>query len=92
MFAAHDDPYVLQRGIRHRLNKQIIEENNNRQDLIQVQNSFAEFEAHILQTLQHGLGQFNQVVAKQADQTKLMVSVHSLGHRISANVSRSTAT
>ena len=90
--AAHDDPYVLQRGIRHRLNKQIIEENNNRQDLIQVQNSFAEFEAHILQTLQHGLGQFNQVVAKQADQTKLMVSVHSLGHRISANVSRSTAT
>lgn len=70
--AAHDDPYVLQRGIRHRLNKQIIEENNNRQDLIQVQNSFAEFESHILQTLQHGLGQFNQVVSKQADQTKLM--------------------
>jgi hypothetical protein len=73
---AHDDPYVLQRGIRHRLNKQIIEENNNRQDLIQVQNSFAEFETHILQTLQHGLGQFNQLVAKQADQTKIMVHSH----------------
>ena len=72
--AANDDPYVLQRGVRHRLNKQIIEENNNRQDLIQVQNSFAQFEAHVLQTLQHGLGQFNQVIGKQADQTKLMVS------------------
>jgi hypothetical protein len=69
---AHDDPYLLQRGVRHRLNKQIIEENNNRQDLIQVQNSFAQFEAHVLQTIQHGIGQFNQVVAKQADQTKLM--------------------
>lgn len=72
--SASDDPYILQRGIRHRMNKQIIEENNNRQDLIQVQNSFAQFEAHVLQTLQHGLGQFNQVVSKQADQTKVMVS------------------
>jgi hypothetical protein len=72
--SAHEDPYLLQRGVRHRLNKQIIEENNNRQDLIQVQNSFAEFESHILQTLQHGLGQFNQVLSKQSDQTKIMVS------------------
>ena len=53
--------------------KQIIEENNNRQDLIQVQNSFAQFEAHVLQTLQHGLGQFNQVISQQLDQTKIMV-------------------
>jgi uncharacterized glyoxalase superfamily metalloenzyme YdcJ len=71
--SAHDDPYILQRGVMHRLNKQIIEENNNRQDLIQVQNSFSQFETHVLQTIQEGLGQFNQVVAKQADATKLMV-------------------
>jgi hypothetical protein len=69
---ATDDPYVLQRGVKYRLNKQIMEENNNRQDLISVQNSFAQFEAHVVQTLQHGLGQFMQVVNNQAEQTKIM--------------------
>lgn len=70
--AAHEDPYVLQRGVYHRLNKQVIEENNNREDLLAVQNSFAQFEAHILQTIQNGLGQFNQALAHQADQTRSM--------------------
>ncbi|KAF2418271.1 hypothetical protein EJ08DRAFT_690715 [Tothia fuscella] len=80
---AADDPYILQRGIRHRMNKQIIEENNNRQDLIQVQNSFAQFEAHVLQTLQHGLGQFHQIIGQQADQTKVMYGdMVSTGQRI----------
>ncbi|KAF2641176.1 hypothetical protein P280DRAFT_398778 [Massarina eburnea CBS 473.64] len=69
---ASDDPYVVQRGVYHRLNKQIQEENNNRQDLITVQNSFAQFEAHVIQTIQHGLGQFMQVVNNQAEQTKTM--------------------
>ena len=69
---AADDPYVLQRGVMYRLNKQIQEENNNRQDLISVQNSFAQFEAHILQTVQQGMAQFMQVVNTQAEQTKLM--------------------
>jgi hypothetical protein len=67
---AADDPYVLQRGVIHRLNKQVQEENNNRQDLISVQNSFAQFEAHIIQTVQHGMGQFMQVVNTQAEHTK----------------------
>lgn len=67
---ATDDPYILQRGVIHRLNKQVQEENNNRQDLISVQNSFAQFEAHIIQTIQHGMGQFMQVVNTQAEQTK----------------------
>ncbi|KAJ4350430.1 uncharacterized protein N0V89_009051 [Didymosphaeria variabile] len=68
---AADDPYVLQRGVMHRLNKQIQEENNNRQDLISVQNSFAQFEAHVIQTIQGGMGQFMQVVNTQAEQTKI---------------------
>lgn len=68
---ATDDPYVLQRGVMHRLNKQIQEENNNRQDLISVQNSFAQFEAHVIQTIQEGMGQFMQVVNTQAEQTKM---------------------
>lgn len=69
---ATDDPYVLQRGVRHRLNKQIQEENNNRQDLISVQNAFAQFEAHVIQVLQHGMGQFMQVVSTQCEQTRAM--------------------
>ena len=69
---ASDDPYILQRGVYHRLNKQVIEENNNRDDLISVQNSFAQFETHILETLQQGLGQFNQVMANQQDSTRNM--------------------
>jgi hypothetical protein len=69
---ATEDPYVLQRGVLFRLNKQIQEENNNRQDLISVQNSFAQFEAHVIQTIQHGMGQFMQVVNTQAEQTKTM--------------------
>ena len=72
--SAHEDPYVLQRGVYHRLNKQIIEENNNRNDIIAVQNSFAQFEAHILTTIQNGLTQFNQVVGTQAEQTRTMYS------------------
>jgi len=70
--AASDDPYVIQRGVMHRLNKQIQEENNNRQDMISVQNSFARFEAHIIQTMQQGMGQFMQVVSSQAEQTRVM--------------------
>lgn len=69
---AADDPYVIQRGVLYRLNKQIQEENNNRQDLISVQNSFAQFEAHVIQTIQNGLGQFMQVVNTQAEQTRAM--------------------
>jgi hypothetical protein len=68
--SAEDDPYVLQRGVTHRLNKQLIEENANRQDLLAVQNNFASFEAHIIQSIQNGLGQFNTVISKQADITK----------------------
>ena len=69
---AHEDPYVLQRQIYHRLNKQVIDENNNRDDILAVQNQFVQFEAHIVQTLQNGVAQFEQVVNRQADQTRTM--------------------
>jgi hypothetical protein len=67
-----NDPYLLQRGVNHRLNKQIIEENNNRQDLIAVQNSFQAFEAHVLQTIQGALNQFLQYMGGQADRHRAM--------------------
>lgn len=69
---AENDPYVLHRQVYHRLNKQILEENNNRDDMIAVQNNFAQFETSIIQGFQNGLAQFNQVVANDAEQRRNM--------------------
>ncbi|KAJ5899546.1 hypothetical protein N7495_004290 [Penicillium taxi] len=68
---AHD-PYILKRGINHRLNKQVIEENNHRQDILVVQNSFQEFEAHVLETVQGALDQFFQLMNGQLDRQRAM--------------------
>jgi hypothetical protein len=70
----------------HRLNKQVQEENVNRQDLLTVQSSFSSFESHIIQTIQTGLGQFNTVISKQADITKgLYGDMVGTGQRIPAD-------
>lgn len=69
---AEDDPYVLQRGVYHRLNKQVLEENNNRQDIIAVQNNFQQFESHVLTNFQAVLNSFNQFMSGQADRQKAM--------------------
>ncbi|OKL56331.1 hypothetical protein UA08_08410 [Talaromyces atroroseus] len=66
------DPYVLRRGINHRLNKQVIEENNNRKDTITVQNSFAEFEAHVIETVQLAMNTFFQFMGAQLDQHRAL--------------------
>jgi hypothetical protein len=68
----HHDPYVLRRGINHRLNKQVAEENNHRNDILAVQNSFAQFEAHVLQTIQGALEQFFQFMGGQLDHQRAM--------------------
>ncbi|KAL9121224.1 MAG: hypothetical protein Q9187_002219 [Circinaria calcarea] len=70
----HNDPYVIQRGIQHRLHKQILEENNNRQDLIAVQENFRTFEAHVIQTIQQAMSVFLQIVGGQADRQKSIYS------------------
>ena len=67
---AADDPYLIQRQVYHRLHKQVIEENNNRDDTLAVQNEFAKFEAHILQQFQEGLASFNQLMSNQCDNTR----------------------
>lgn len=61
-----EDPYVIQRGVYHRLNKQVLEENNNKHDLISVQNNFAQFENHVIEVIQQALMSFNQFVGGQA--------------------------
>ncbi|KAI9926881.1 hypothetical protein ASPWEDRAFT_121367 [Aspergillus wentii DTO 134E9] len=66
------DPYILRRGVNHRLNKQVIEENNNRQDILAVQNNFQQFESHVLQTVQGALDQFFQFMGGQADRQRAM--------------------
>lgn len=69
-----NDPYVIQRGVNFRLNKQILEENNNRHDLLAVQDSFQQFEAHLIQTIQQAMSAFLQTVGGQADRQKAMYS------------------
>lgn len=69
-----NDPYVIQRGVNHRLHKQVLEENNNRHDLLAVQDSFAKFEAHLIQTIQQAMAAFLQNVGGQAERQKAMYS------------------
>jgi hypothetical protein len=68
----HHDPYLLKRGINHRLNNQVNEENNHRQDILAVQNSFQQFEAHLLQTIQGSLEQFHQHMGGQIERQRGM--------------------
>lgn len=65
-----DDPYVVSRGVIHRLGTQIMAENNNRHDLISVQQNFAQFEAHVIEVIQTTLASFNQFVGGQAQKTE----------------------
>ncbi|KAI0966234.1 PH domain-containing protein [Xylaria arbuscula] len=67
-----DDPYVLQRGILHRLNKQIIAENNHTNDLLHVQDGFQGFEAHVVQVVQEVMEAFNQIAGGQAEKTRAL--------------------
>ena len=67
-----NDPYLLRRGINHRLHKQILEENNNRHDLLAVQDSFASFEAHVIATIQQALNAFLQYTNGELEREKAM--------------------
>ena len=67
-----NDPYLLKRGINHPLNNQVNEENNHRQDILAVQNSFQQFEAHVLQTVQGVLEQFHQHMSGQIERQRGM--------------------
>ncbi len=64
--APSEDPYITQRGVYYRLHKQILEENNNRQDLISVQENFAAFEHHVVEVIQQAMASFVQTVGGQA--------------------------
>ena len=68
----HHDPYILKRGINHRLNKQVIEENNHRNDILAVQESFQQFEGHLLLTAQGAMEQFFLFMGGQLERQRAM--------------------
>jgi len=67
-----NDPYLLHRGVLHRLHKQVLEENTQRQDLLGVQNHFQQFEMHIVQTIQQALQALNQTMVELAEISKTL--------------------
>lgn len=71
---ATDDPYVIHRGVLHRLNKQVLEENNHRNDLIAVQTNFQVFEAHVIHVIQEVMETFNTFAAGQAEKVRALYS------------------
>lgn len=69
---AQDDPYVVRRGVFHRLHKQVQEENAHRNDLIGVQGSFRDFEAHVLRTIQQAIESLSQLAGGQGDKVRAL--------------------
>lgn len=69
---ATDDPYVVRRGVLHRLHKQVMEENGHRNDLIGVQNSFHDFESHVIRVLQQAIEAFTQLAGGQGEKQRAL--------------------
>lgn len=62
----NEDPYVISRGVLHRLSKQVAEENNQHNDLVAVQNNFETFERHIVEVLHQSMETFTNLTGGQA--------------------------
>ncbi|PHH83900.1 hypothetical protein CDD83_2842 [Cordyceps sp. RAO-2017] len=73
-FHGSDDPYVLLRGVLHRLGNQVVAENNHRNDLVAVQANFKSFEAHVLQVVQQAMEAFVQLAGGQGEKTRALYS------------------
>jgi hypothetical protein len=71
---SHDDPYVVHRGVLHRLSEQVIAENNHHNDLVAVQQNFQQFEAHVIEVFQQAIEAFTQLTVGQADKNRALYS------------------
>jgi hypothetical protein len=69
---SQEDPYVIHRGVLYRLNRQVLEENNHRNDLIAVQTNFQSFEAHIIEAIQQAMEAFNLFAGGQAEKVRAL--------------------
>lgn len=67
-----EDPYVVHRSVVYRLNKQVLEENNHRNDLIAVQINFETFESHVINVIQQAMEVFNSFTAGQAEKSRAL--------------------
>lgn len=67
-----DDPYVIHRGVLHRLSNQVLAENNQMNDLVAVQNNFKTFESHILEVIQQAIEAFTQLTVGQAEKVRAL--------------------
>ncbi|KAI5464716.1 hypothetical protein BGZ63DRAFT_161082 [Mariannaea sp. PMI_226] len=70
----HEDPYVVHRGIMHRLNTQVIAENNHRNDLLAVQTNFATFESHVVGVIQQAVEAFTLLAGGQGEKIRALHS------------------
>ncbi|KAI5817830.1 hypothetical protein BZA77DRAFT_337699 [Pyronema omphalodes] len=78
-----NDPYLLKKGVIKRLERQVLEENAQRQDLIGVQNHTQQFEGHIVSTIQSALNALNTILSNQAElQRKMYLDVLEKGNSI----------
>ncbi|POR31492.1 Cytoskeletal signaling protein slm1 [Tolypocladium paradoxum] len=68
----HDDPYVIHRGVLHRLSNQVVAENNHRNDLVAVQNNFRSFESHVLEVIQQAMEAFVQLAGGQGEKVRAL--------------------
>ncbi|KAK2733387.1 hypothetical protein FQN57_002144 [Myotisia sp. PD_48] len=70
------DPYILARGIYHRMCLQIEKENANFRSILDQQNAFPDFEKHILNSLQRALEQLFQCIRQSnTDQQVIYTTV-----------------
>lgn len=69
---SHEDPYVVRRGVTHRLNNQVIAENNHHNDLVSVQNNFRTFESHVLEVIQQAMEAFTQLAGGQGEKIRAL--------------------
>ncbi|TGZ78472.1 hypothetical protein EX30DRAFT_356033 [Ascodesmis nigricans] len=68
------DPWILKRGVLHRLQHQVQEENTQQNDLIGVQKHFGEFEAHVVTTVQAAIKELDTVLAGRRDKERALLS------------------
>lgn len=71
-FQGHDDPYVVRRGILHRLSNQVIAENNHHNDLLAVQTNFSAFEAHVIEVIQQAMEAFTLLAGGQGEKMRAL--------------------
>ncbi|KAI5295470.1 hypothetical protein KEM52_001267 [Ascosphaera acerosa] len=81
--AQSHDPFIIDRHVQHKFNKQINEENTNLSELKALQERLRTNEAHIVETMQNAIARLNETMAAQADGVK---NVYNTINTVAANI------